>query len=441
MQRCKTVEKRGRKGSRDEEYMITIKKRGLENSPLYYWLIVLFCMNFLGRGSIVCTVFAIFTLFKLPRKTTLDMGAVFTLLLSVAAFFSSMVHYDMIEAIKSLNFFLLYYIGLNGYYASSDRAAFLKKTIFAIFVGYAFLVLLTLIVNLNGVRASGNRLIINNVWTGETIATTLVGLMSSVVIGYFFYALVCQKKKGTKVCAIAALVVVLVLNAATATRTPFFLLAINLLVMSGLYLLNQRGRNAIRVLAILLAVIVIAAILIAADAFGIRSAIEESPIFLRLLESGTNTSRGEIMKNHFRYMLDYPWGGYQIAEAVGRQAHNFLQQGYDYYGVFATVPLLIIGISFLRNMAVLAGTKRKIGIDYLLFSMYLTMLIQACLEPVFTGYPCFMFSFLLIHGMANAYLKTRSGELGENRADQYGPLRKHGADHAADGPAGQNVGA
>lgn len=75
------------------------------------------------------------------------------------------------------------------------------------------------------------------------------------------------------------------------------------------------------------------------------------------------------------------------------------------------------------------------------FPMYLTMLIQACLEPVFTGYPCFMFSFLLIHGMANAYLKTRSGELGENRADQYGPLRKHGADHAADGPAGQNVGA
>jgi hypothetical protein len=369
-----------------------------------------------------------------------DAGAIVTLLMSIAAFISSMVHYDMVEAIKSLNFFLLYYIGFNGYSAASDKPSFIQKTVFSVFAGYAILVLLTLVVNINGARASGNRLVVINVWTGEEIATTLIGLVSSVVIGFFFYALVCQKKRGIKICAIAALVVVLVLNAATASRTPFFLLAINLLVMCSVYLLNQRGKKAVRAVAILVIVIIVAALLFMLNAFNIRSAIEGSPIFLRLLEDGTSTSRGQIMRDHLQYMLEYPWGGYQIAMQVGRQAHNFLQQGYDYYGVFVAVPLLIIFFSYIRNIVVLVRRKQKNGIDFLLFSMYLTMLIQACLEPVFTGYPCFMFSFLLIHGIGNAYLKKRSGELREDCTDQYGPLRKYGTDHAADCPAGQSVG-
>lgn len=400
-----------------DDHMITLIRRGFENSRIYYWLVALFCMNFLGRGSIVCTMFAVYAVLRMPRKIILDFSAVCALFLSVAAFLASMVHYGIVESIKALNFFLMYLIGLNGYYASKDRAAFLEKTIFSIFSGYAIFVMLTWIGNLNGVRMSKNQLVINNIWTGERMATTLAGLLSAVVIGYFFYAMVCQPSKRKKLYALAALGATIALNMETATRTPLVLLAINLIVMTAIYLASQKGRKAVWAFLAIIAGTIVLAIAALRNAFGIWTRIITSPIFTRFAEEGLNSGRVNIMAEHFRLMLDYPWGGEKIKNAVGAHAHNFLQQGYDYYGVFAAIPLLILGVTLFYNMITLIKLKKKNRFDYLLISMYLSMLIQACLEPVFTGYPCFMFSLLLIHGMTNGYLKTRNGDFGESCAN------------------------
>lgn len=397
--------------------MLTLTRRGFENSRIYYWLVTLFCMNFMGRGSIVCTVFALYAVLRIPRKIKVDFCTVCALIMSVAAFFSSMVHYGVSEAIKSLNFFLMYFIGLNGYYASKNRAAFLENTMFSIFSGYAIFVMLTWIGNLNGVRMSKNQLIINNIWTGERMATTLAGLLSAVVIGYFFYAMVCQPLKRKKLYALTVLGVTIVLNMETATRTPLVLLAINLIVMTGIYLADQKGKKAVWTFLAITAGVIILAIAVMQNAFGIWTRIITSPIFTRFTEEGMTSGRVSIAIEHFGYILDYPWGGEKIRNAVGANAHNFLQQGYDYYGVFAAIPLLALSISIAANIVVLMRLGGKNRFDYLLISMYLSMLIQACMEPVFTGYPCFMFSLLLIHGMTNGYLKTRNGDFGESCAN------------------------
>ena len=397
--------------------MRVLTKRGFENSRIYYWLIALFCMNFLGRGSIVCTVFAVYALLKMPKKIRLDFWAVCALLLSVAAFFSAWVHFGVSEAIKSLNFFLMYFIGLNGYYASEEKTVFLEKSIFFIFAGYAVFVALTWFSNLDGKRMSYDNLVLNSFWTGESMATTLAGLLSAVVIGYFFYAMVCQPLKRKKLYAVASMALTIMLNMETATRTPIILFAVNIIVMTGIYLADQKGKKAVWTFLAIMAAFFILIIAVIRNAFGIWTLIIDSPIFTRFVEEGMNTSRMDIAMQHFRHMLDYPWGGEKIRDIVGANAHNFLQQGYDYYGVFAAVPLLVLSISFVIAMVTLIKTRGKNRIDYLLISMYLTMLMQALLEPVFTGYPCFMFSLLLIHGMTNAYLKTRRGEFSENCAN------------------------
>lgn len=394
--------------------MITLRKRGFESSWIYYLLITLFCMNFWGRGSFVCTVFAVFALLRMPKKIILDGGAVCALLMSVAAFFSSLIHYTMSEAIKSLNFFLLYFIGLNGYYVSKDKAYFLEKTVFSIFSGYAIFVVLTYFSNLDGKRMSRNQLLINNFWTGERMATTLAGLLSAVVIGYFFYAMVCQVQKRKKLYALLSLGVAMTLNMETATRTPILLLVINIIVMTGIYLAEQKGRKAVWTFFGIVVGIFFVIIAVVQNVFGMWTLIVSSPIFTRFTEEGINTSRGDIAIQYFKLMLDYPWGGEKIMGIIGTHAHNFLQQGYDYYGVFFTIPLLFLSITFVCNMFNLIKFRRKNRFDYLLISMYLSMVIQACLEPVFTGYPCFMFSLLLIHGMATGYLRLRSGGIGEN---------------------------
>lgn len=394
--------------------MVITRHRGYETSRIHYLLIVLFGMNLLGRGSIVCTIFAVYAFLRLPKKNVMDVDALCALVMSLGAFVSSMVHYGMMEAIKGLNFFLMYFIGLNGYYASKNRKVYIEKSLFSIFAGYALFVALTWFGNRDGMRMLRNNLVINNIWTGEQMATTLAGLLSSVVIGYFFYALVCQPVKRKKLYAIIALIITMILNMETATRTPIVLLVINLIAMTAIYLADQKGKKAFWTFLSITVLIPAIVMAVALNAFGILTMIMESPIFLRFVEEGLNTSRTDIMLEHFKFMLDYPWGGEKIRDVVGAHAHNFLQQGHDYYGILVTIPLLVLAISFVQNLCHLSNVKGKNGFDYLFISMYLSMLIQACMEPVFTGYPCFMFSLLLIHGIANGYLKTRSGEFCEN---------------------------
>jgi len=87
-------------------------------------------------------------------------------------------------------------------------------------------------------------------------------------------------------------------------------------------------------------------------------------------------------------------------------AHNYLQEGYDLYGVFAFVMLLVVTVQFVSNIFRFATKRQKKGTDMLFLSFYTAVFLQMCVEPVFTGYPILIWSLMLIHGMATAYLKA-----------------------------------
>lgn len=386
--------------------MVIRKKRAFEDSWIYFILISLFGANFLGRGSIFCLVFGIFALLKFPRRIVIDGSAIWTLILALSAFFVSLVYYNLTEAIKSINFFLMYLVGLNGFYQSKDRLKYVKRVIFAIFLGYTLLVVLTYFGNAGTIHITGQR-ILKNFWTGENIAVTLLGLVSSVVIGYFFYAMWCQKRKSIKVIAGVAIIVSFLLNAQTATRTPFVLFAIVMVLMWSIYLINQKGWRAVKMIMVVSSAIIVCFVLLAVDAWGMATYIESTAIFERFMKEGTETGRWHISSVYLNHMLDYMWGGSYIYKQTGYFAHNFLQQGHDLYGICATVALIFLELAFIKNIIVLFLLKRKNEIDYLLMSMYFAMTIQTLLEPIFTGYPCFFFSLLLIHGITNGYLRKR----------------------------------
>lgn len=383
-----------------------INKKTFEDSIIHYILIALFCMNFLGRGSFFCLIFAIFAAIRMPRKIMFDGCALCTLLLTLSVLFISITSSDITEAVKSLNYFLMYLIGLNGYYASENKMNYIKRSVFSIYFGYMLLVLLTFFGNLNEVRILGQRAI-KNIWTGEYVAVTLIGLLSSVIIGYFFYSFFCQKSKLLKLLGLFSLISVFLVNAQTATRTPIILFFVNIAIMSLIYLVNQKGLRTLRTITVFACIVAVIAIIISFDIGGIRTYIENTPLFERFQNEGTETSRIDIAKEHFKYMFDYPFGGSNISSVTGYTPHNFLQQGYDLYGAIAGISLLIIFFCFVRNILCLLKISEKEGVDYLLISLYLSMIIQAFLEPVFTGYPCFLFSLLLIHGIATGYLNSR----------------------------------
>lgn len=389
----------------------SIKRHSIEDSFVYYVLISLFCINFLGRGSVFCLVFGLFAVVK-TKNFKLDICSLFCFIMFLASCIASILYSDIIEAIKCLNFFLMYIVGVSGYCNAVNKKKYITMVLFSIFAGYALYIVLTFFANLNTVPEYDGQRVIKNFWTGERISVTLVGLISSVVIGYSGYVLLCKKKYLLKAVAIVSLILVVLINSKTATRTPILLIPIVIGGIFLIYLFNQNAYKALKILFFILIVVILAIFLINIDFLEIRTYIKSTPIFTRFQKEGNKTSRVQIFQIHLSYFFDYMWGGGNIQEATRAMAHNFLQQGHDLYGIFATISLVLITICVLRNMCKLLTKRKKNEIDYLFISMYFAMLIQSLLEPIFSGYPCFYFSFLLIHGVATGYVNNgyRYGE-------------------------------
>ena len=383
----------------------------VENSLVYFLLISLCCVNFLGRGSIFCLIFGLYAIFKI-RNFKLDTCTAFCFLLSFSAIIASIIYTDLVEAIKCMNFLLMYLIGLNGYFKAYHKEMYIKRLVFAIFLGYAIYIFLTFLINRNIQSEYEGQRIIVNFWTREKIAVTLIGLTSSVIIGYAAYVFLCRKKLLLKIFVSFFLALVILINSKTATRTPILLMFIIVVIMGSVYIFNQKGMQSLKIIAISLLLLTLAGFLISADFMGLRTAIESTPIFRRFQKEGNDTGRTEIFKLHASYFFEYMWGGGHIETITGRMAHNYLQQGHDLYGFFATITLVCITICAFRNIVKLLKKRNKKEVDYLFLSMYIAMLIQMCLEPVFTGYPCYFFSFLLIHGTATGYLYSNFNKMG-----------------------------
>ena len=388
--------------------MTETKKRALEDSWIYFLLIILFCFNLFGRGSIVCLVFSLFALLKMRDKLVIDGTGVAVLIFTAAAFISAFANYGIVAAIQCLNFGFMYVIGLNGYYNSDDKSKYLQRFFFALFAGFFSIVLFIIIWNFDNEVVLGQRLAVNP-WSGEYINVTLVGLLCSVLIGYFFYATFINKNLFLRIISIVSIVAVIAVNVQTSTRTPIVLLAIIMAIMVFLYLKDSKNKRAAR---IVLAISIVGGVLFFAyylDILGLQSAVESTPIYQRFEEEGMDTRRTEVFVDHLRYMIKYPLGGEHIRETVEMDAHNLLQQCYDLYGAPAFLVLAVIFVDFIKNLILLFKLKERKSFDYLFISMYIIFLIQVCLEPVFTGYPCFFFSLLMFHGTANAYLKKEKG--------------------------------
>ena len=390
---------------------MTLFKNKIEDSRLFYVLIVLPCFNFLGKGSLFYLIFALFAITKISTNIRLDSKFLFSLMLTLSIAFASVVFYDFNEVIKAFNYFLLYLIGYNGFVAAFDKIKFVKRTMAAIFTGFMANIIVTYFYNLNRVIDDYRR-ILYSFWTGELIAVTLIGLLSSVVIGYSFYIIFVQKKLIVKLIGIVAIVFMILINVQTATRTPFLLLAFIYLLMFLLRFFNMTQRKKAKGLILFVLVMALVVVLYQNDTWGIKTYVLSTPIYKRFMEVGIETSRFEIFEFYFQNMSKSFWGGSKVYELYGQSAHNFIQEGYDKYGILALVSLLGLSINIISTIIKMIFYKKKTDVDFLFIAMYSSIMIQICLEPTFDGYPVAIMSLLMIHGMASAYNLKRDDLIG-----------------------------
>ena len=403
---------------------LRLMERNFEDSITYYLLISMACLNFTNRGRIVLLAWGLFALarYMLCNRLRFTIGSGIALFLSFAVLLPSCISldaFDFVTAISSLNFFLTYYIGFNAYAVASDKKKFIQNTVFSLFIGFSVYILAIYFYNLyegtftpnslhfveSFVDAGGRD--VKDIWASDKLSPTFVAVLCSVAIGYSFYAFFCSTKKTLKLFSAFVLAVVFLMNFSTATRTPILLFVLVYAFMLVLMFIDSDRKKGFYIIAALLAFALLLFAFYTYDVFGLKTFIDESPLLDRFANEGIKTTRLEIAKAYFEHMLEYPWGGGNIADKVHITAHNFLQEGYDLYGVFAAIAILLITIVMIVNVIKLTIIKNKQPVDYLLLGMYVALLAQCMVEPVFESFPILFWCLLLVHGMATAYCKDR----------------------------------
>ena len=126
--------------------------------------------------------------------------------------------------------------------------------------------------------------------------------------------------------------------------------------------------------------------------------------------------RWAYAKVYFDNMIEYPWGGGFVEKRYQIMAHNLIQEGYDYYGVFFTIPLLIVIVGMLIRIIKLHLIKYKTSFTFLFLSLYIGVMIQVSMEPVIVGYPQLIWFLFLIDGIVvGAFVDNRNDLLQRNK--------------------------
>lgn len=385
-----------------------LKQRGtsIENNRIFYMLIVLACMNFYEEGALLTLILGLYFLWKCHFRFETDSALVCMLVVTGCVIFTSVIYNRAyVECLKAFNFVLMYIVGRRGYTLAEDKEIFIKRTLFSVFFGFFIQLLLQYGYNLGKTYERARTMY--SIWTQQAIAVTLIGLLSAAIIGYSFYGIFLCKKKLVKVLSIGAIVLTVVVNLASATRTPIYLMFISFLVMAIIYFsdsstTNSKGKT--RFLGVLLVLIVGLFIAFEMNAFNLKTYVEESALLGRISYAGIHTQRTTLFTQYNKLMPEYLWGGGHMRAIIGRSAHNYLQESYDLYGVISFFALIIFTIHMAGNLVRLIKIKGKKDFQILIISMSIAVFVQCCLEPVLTGYPIVFLVLIMLDGIMTSCL-------------------------------------
>lgn len=151
----------------------------------------------------------------------------------------------------------------------------------------------------------------------------------------------------------------------TATRTPIILLIITFILLILIYIFSANPKKSFK---IIMSTVFFLSLLFVAYHFNfldIKTNIINSPLIERFKSEKLETGRTEIFFIHLNNMKLSIFGGSKIYNTTGYLAHNFLQEGYDLYGIFGLIILILIFLSFIIILFRLLLKSNKNVVDYL----------------------------------------------------------------------------
>lgn len=376
-------------------------------------LLFLSCLNFMGSGNIIFFILCLYVFINYRHDLYLDgLYSFSSILMGVVIFCVSFYFYDITDLIKSINYIFAYTVGLTCYRHSNNKISFIKNTCITIFLGSATQVLLIYLYNLY--KGQTNTRILYGIWNVEFISVTLLALISTIIIGFAFFSLFCEKNTFLKYITIFSVAVAFVLAINTATRTLFVLTFLCFIICSGVYFKLYRKLFFRKILLPVCFLLLVFIPLCLYDLFHYDSYILNSPIYMRFFLEGLDSPRYEISTLFIDNILLEPLGGGKLKGMVGIYAHNLPLEMYDVYGVVCFVAIMVLYIKSLWNVLILAKYKIKNDINFLLIGFILSIDLEMLLEPIIEGYPLMLWLFLLLLGITNSFVREGKYYRGES---------------------------
>ena len=275
--------------------------------------------------------------------------------------------------------------------------------------GFFIHLVLNLYVNAGQIVQDRNTL---DFWSMQRRAATGQAGLACVPLAWSISNIIKEETFFKKVPAILVLGTVMYYNLTLGSRTVVFSFAV-IFAVALIYFINAKAteKNKGRALFWVVIACILCVLVYSGNVGGIRELVENSILSNRLMEDGstqiTQDSRWARKLKYVMLMPQYMFGGSNIYRSVGGFAHDVLLDTYDEAGVFAflaVIALLWDSISKLGRL--LKSNQVQFDTKLTLLCIYLAVLIEFTVEPIFAGMPWLLMVFCFFHGIVTRLVKN-----------------------------------
>lgn len=263
----------------------------------------------------------------------------------------------------------------------------------------------------------------NDIWTGEMQAATGQTALACLIIGLSVSMLLMPRKWYSRLIGIIAIVGVLAYNLVLAGRT---VIVISLIVLALGFIFTvkntKRVDNRIKLFGLVVFLILLVFLIWNFNVGGIKETLKDSNLYLRFFGKGADdleeSGRMEKKISFLKNMLDYPLGGLNLNKRFG-YAHDLLLDGYDEYGFSVLILLIIILFNGIKNLiGFCKNSQSHLFVRTAFFCVYISILLEFCVEPIFAGMQWFFVCFCLINGAIAGFNSFTKASLLSKSSDE-----------------------
>lgn len=295
---------------------------------------------------------------------------------------------------------LAYMIGWESYDFAEKKELTIVNNIMAIALGFGLYAALNYFSNLGH-----NRYQLIDFWSKSFRAATGSGFLNTMVLAMLFYCIVFEKRRITKACLFASIIISSLYMLMLGTRTQMYILLIVFIASLIAYSVEHNNLKTVLTIFIYLAIVIaLFGLLYSKNMFGLKTALLNSNMLQRF-SSGTsvqsNSERWVNITRGIKSLYKYPFGGQKNTMYY----HNLWLDINRVAGLAPMIMMLVfVGCELVHGYKVFVNQNIDSGIRYFVGAVFLAVFINFNFEPVLEGLLNFFLAFCVIAGITDAYV-------------------------------------